>query len=79
MSNIRPVATAEAASSQVALERFSGYVWGGLVIGMLGLQIVISVTAAVIATNSHSNDVVPDYYQKAVNYDNATPAVLPKE
>ncbi|MEW4456020.1 FixH family protein [Bremerella sp. JC817] len=69
MSNIRSLEPTAEDSDEVWKEQWSHLVWVGMIVGLLVLQIVMSVTAAIIATNSHSNDIVPDYYQKALHYD----------
>lgn len=43
--------------------------WPIIVIGLLGLHVVIMAAAAVVATRDRAYVVVPDYYQKAVRWD----------
>ena len=43
--------------------------WGGFVIGLLSLQVLIGVFAVMLATGDPSAAVVPDYYQKALHWD----------
>lgn len=69
MSTVRPLDATPAQPDNGDKEALSGILWGGMIIGLLVLQIVMSVGAAILAVNSGSNDVVPDYYQKAIHYD----------
>lgn len=49
--------------------RWAAWRWGSLVVGMLGLQVVLGVVAITLATNDDSVAVVPDYYEKALRWD----------
>jgi len=52
-----------------ALERRARFFWVSVVVGLLGMQIAIGVTAIVLATSDKTVAVIPDYYQSAVNWD----------
>lgn len=69
MSTVRPLDAPQSQPNNGDKEALSGIFWGGMIIGLLVLQIVMSVGAAIFAINSGSNDVVPDYYQKAIHFD----------
>ena len=69
MSSVRSLEPGQLTPEQSDKEAISGIVWGGLIIGLLVLQIVMSVGAAIFAVNSGSNDIVPDYYEKEIHYD----------
>ena len=69
MSTVRPIEAAQTQPDKSDKEVLSGILWGGMIIGLLVMQIVMSVGAAIFAVNSGSNDVVPDYYQKAIHFD----------
>jgi len=43
--------------------------WGGLVVGLLGLQVALGVGAVMLATGDQSAAVVPNYYEKALKWD----------
>lgn len=43
--------------------------WGALVVGMLSLQVILGVVAVVLATSDQSAAVIPDYYNKALAWD----------
>lgn len=58
----------EPASEQHS-ETVSRYIWCGLVMGLLGLQIVGCMFALFIATTSSSMAVIPDYHRKAMEWD----------
>ncbi|TWT82665.1 FixH [Planctomycetes bacterium CA13] len=44
--------------------------WGGFVVGLLTLQVIVGVVAIILATNDPSAAVLPDYYDKALHWDN---------
>ncbi|GAA4468263.1 FixH family protein [Novipirellula rosea] len=44
--------------------------WGGLVVGLLTLQVAVGVIAIMLATGDPSAAVLPDYYQKSLDWDN---------
>ncbi|PQO37355.1 hypothetical protein DTL21_05265 [Bremerella cremea] len=69
MSTVRSLDPSQTLPDKSDKEVLSGIVWGGMIIGLLVLQIVMSVGAAIFAVGSGSNDVVPDYYQKAIHFD----------
>ena len=43
--------------------------WPWIIVGLLGGHVTIMVVAVIIATNDRSFAVVPNYYQRAVNWD----------
>ncbi len=43
--------------------------WGGLVVGLLTLQVAVGVVAIMLATGDPSAAVLPDYYQKSLDWD----------
>mgnify|MGYP001555754167 CR=1 FL=1 len=43
--------------------------WGSLVVGMLTLQVILGVVAITLATSDQSAAVIPDYYNKALAWD----------
>lgn len=50
--------------------RRAAWRWGGLVVGLLGLQVAGGVAAIVLATRDASSlGIVPDYHQKALHWD----------
>ncbi|RCS48256.1 hypothetical protein DTL42_13715 [Bremerella cremea] len=69
MSTVRPLDVSQTQPDKSDKEVLSGIFWGGMIIGLLVMQIFMSVGAAIFAVNSGSNDVVPDYYQKAIHFD----------
>ena len=52
-----------------AASRRAGMFWGSLVVGLLGIQVVVGVGAVIVATGDPSVSVVPDYYDKALRWD----------
>lgn len=52
-----------------AASRRAGLFWGSLVVGLLGIQVVVGVGAVILATGDPSVSVVPDYYDKALRWD----------
>lgn len=55
-------------------KRFAAIVWPGMVLGLLGLQVVMCVVAITLATRDPSVAVEPDYYQKALHWDDSQAA-----
>src|SRR6056297_599142 len=49
--------------------RRAAWRWGSLVVGMLTVQVVAGAFAIRLATRDPSVAVVPDYYQKALDWD----------
>lgn len=49
--------------------RNAAWRWGGFVVGLLTLQVAIGVVAIVLANGDGSADVIPNYYQKALDWD----------
>ncbi|WDI40572.1 FixH family protein [Bremerella sp. P1] len=72
MSNLRTLETPQSVETAIA-EVNAKWLWGGVVIGLLVMQIVMCVVAAILAVQSEATNVLPDYYEKAVHYENASP------
>lgn len=68
----RPRSDAEMASRNRRAATF----WGALVVGLLGIQVLVGVGAVVIATSDPSASIVPDYYEKALRWDDEKAARL---
>ncbi|MDG2223838.1 MAG: FixH family protein [Rubripirellula sp.] len=49
--------------------RRAAWKWGSLVVGLLGLQVAGGIFAIMLATGDESVAVVPDYHQKALQWD----------
>ena len=49
--------------------RRAAWRWGGMVVSLLGLQVIGGIWAIVLATGDPSVAVVPDYHQKALDWD----------
>ena len=49
--------------------RRAAWRWGSLVVGLLGLQVAGGVVAIILATGDESVAVVPNYHEKALNWD----------
>lgn len=49
--------------------RRAAWRWGGFVVGLLGLQVAGGIFAIMLATGDKSVAVVPDYHQKALQWD----------
>lgn len=49
--------------------RRAAWRWGSFVVGLLSLQVVLGVAAVMLATGDESVAVIPDYYDKALNWD----------
>lgn len=62
---VPPTALSENEPSEDA----SRYLWCGVVMGLLCLQLVGCVFALIMATTSSSMAVIPDYHQKAMQWD----------
>ncbi|MGB7344194.1 MAG: FixH family protein [Pirellulaceae bacterium] len=56
-------------TQQRSAERRAKYFWVGLVVTLLGIQLVIGFAAYQLATNDPTVSVVPDYHQSALNWD----------
>lgn len=54
---------------EAAASRKAGRFWGGLIVGLLAAQLLIGGFAIVLATGNPSAAIVPDYYEKALNWD----------
>jgi len=52
-----------------AANRRAAWRWGGLIVGLLGLQVTGGVTAVVLSSNDPTVGIVPDYHQKALHWD----------
>lgn len=57
------------ASEEARLERRARRTWVGIVVGLLGLQVVSGITTVVLATGDSTAAVIPNYHQSAVNWD----------
>lgn len=57
-------------NSQIAeANRRAAWRWGGFVVGLLSLQVAGGIFAIMLATGDESVAVVPDYHQKALQWD----------
>lgn len=56
-------------SSMTRSERSAPYFWIGLVVTLLGLQVILGFFALTLATGDPSVAVVPDYYERALHWD----------
>ena len=54
---------------QQAANRRAAWRWGSLIVGLLGLQVAGGVVAIILATGDESVAVVPNYHEKALNWD----------
>lgn len=70
MSDTRPLdtETEESAETQAA-ETLARWKWGGVILGFLGLQILLSGVAVFLATSDPSNVIVEGYYEQALSWD----------
>ncbi|HBN74654.1 MAG TPA: hypothetical protein DD473_02300 [Planctomycetaceae bacterium] len=50
-------------------ERTSRWIWSGMIVGLLSLQIFCCMIAFFLATTSPSMAIIPNYHQKALNWD----------
>ncbi|MBY0586966.1 FixH family protein [bacterium] len=57
------------AGADRSVERRSAWIWGGIVVAFLTLQVLLGGLAAFLATNDRSWAVVPDYHQGAMAWD----------
>lgn len=64
---LRPLPTLDAQAA--AASRKAAWFWGALVVGLLGTQVLVGVGSVMIAIADPSASVVPDYYQKALAWD----------
>lgn len=62
------------AQDERRLARRAAWFWGTLVVTFLGMQVAIGAVAIVLATGDPSVAVVPDYYQKALDWDKSMEA-----
>lgn len=56
-------------SSTHAANRSAAWRWGAFIVTLLGLQVIGGIMAIVLASGDQSVAVVPDYHQKALNWD----------
>ncbi|HEX7008628.1 MAG TPA: FixH family protein [Phycisphaeraceae bacterium] len=62
------------------------WLWPGLIVGLLLLEVVLCVVAVVLAVRAPGGQVVPDYYNRALQWDQrheadqavAAPASVPE-
>ena len=52
-----------------AANRRAAWRWGSLIVGLLGLQVAGGIYAIILASGDDSVAVVPDYHQKALQWD----------
>jgi nitrogen fixation protein FixH len=57
------------ATDPAVANRRAAWRWGSFVVGMLSLQVVLGVVAVMLATGDQSVAVIPDYYDKALAWD----------
>ncbi|MFN0137276.1 MAG: FixH family protein [Phycisphaerae bacterium] len=57
-----------------ANKRFAAIVWPGMVIGLLAMQVAMCAIAITLATRDPSMSVEPNYYQKALHWDDSQAA-----
>lgn len=70
MSDSRPLDTDVEQSAEIqAAETLARWKWGGVILGFLGLQILISGVAVFLATSDPSNVIVEGYYEQALSWD----------
>ncbi len=60
---------------EVATERRARRVWVGIVVGLLGLQIVTGVVSVMLAIGDPTVAIIPNYHQNAVNWDSTRRAL----
>lgn len=65
MTNAPPTKNERIAKSN----RWAAWRWGSLVVGMLGLQLVLGFVAVSLATNNDAAAVIPNYYEKSLQWD----------
>ena len=58
-----------APASDASAKRWAAIVWPGLVIGLLAMQVLMCLIAFSFATGDPSHAIEPDYYKKALNWD----------
>ncbi len=61
-------------NEQRAANRKAAWIWGSLIVGLLGSQVAVGVVSIVLATSDPSFAVVPDYHEKALKWDEAVAA-----
>lgn len=52
-----------------SINRAAAWRWGALVVAMLGLQLCLGIVAIVLATNQNAAVIIPDYYNRALHWD----------
>lgn len=62
-------ATALSISELATIERRARRVWVSVVVGLLGMQVAIGIAAVVLAVGDPSVAIVPNYHQKALDWD----------
>jgi nitrogen fixation protein FixH len=50
-------------------DRYAAWRWGAIVVGLLGMQVALGIAAILLATGDRSVAVIPDYHQKALDWD----------
>lgn len=71
MPNLRTVEAPQTIETAIA-EVNAKWLWGGVVVGLLTMQILMCVVAAILAVQSEATNVLPDYYEKAVQYESTS-------
>lgn len=69
MSVTRSLNTATEFSTDNDRERKARLIWATVIIGLLATQICMSLFAVFMATHTESLSIVPDYYNKAMDWD----------
>ena len=50
-------------------ENHARWIWVGVICALMGLQVAINVVAVVLASGQSDDEIVTDYYQKGINWD----------
>ena len=70
MSDSRPVTNEPGnIENDESAETLARWKWGGVILGFLGLQILLSGVAVFLATSDPSNVIVEGYYEQAISWD----------
>ncbi len=64
-------------ADEIKDERKARRFWVGLVVGFLGLQLMTNVIAVIAATSQKEDVVVPNYYQKGLDWDKRFDSIAP--
>lgn len=75
MSTARTMTTGEMApGGQAASEAVARWIWPGLVVGLLGMQICMGMVAVSLATGDPTSRVIPHYHDRAIHWDSMAAA-----